>query len=185
MIGIHRPIQMAPLWVQASAVTGMPVEPMIWANDPPASSWPACLAVNAAGLQSPAAGDLYLRQVRRALMLEGRNVARNEVLVELAGELAKARPDFDSARFVDELPVPKRRRHFNKMGVKPDSRRGAVSLPLLVPPSYKSGLDCWLAALAGAAGTSARLRARTRSGADATWPRGLCILLGRGCRARG
>ncbi|MBZ9768261.1 DsbA family protein [Mesorhizobium sp. CA6] len=83
---------MAPLCIQASAVTGMPVEPMIWVKDPPASSWPACVAVKAIGLQSPAAGDLYLRQVRRALMLEGRNVARDKVLVELARELAKARP---------------------------------------------------------------------------------------------
>ncbi|TPI74599.1 DsbA family protein [Mesorhizobium sp. B2-8-9] len=101
---IHRPIQMGPLWIHASAVTGMPLEPVIWVKDPPASSWPACLAVKAAGLQSPAAGDLYLRQVRQALMLEARNVARDEVLVELACGLAKARPDqFDHARFVKEF----------------------------------------------------------------------------------
>ncbi|TPL75232.1 DsbA family protein [Mesorhizobium sp. B2-3-13] len=90
---VHRPAQMGPIWIQAARITGMPFEPTIWARDPPASSWPSCLAVKAAGLQSAAAADLYLRRIREAVMVEGRNIAKEEVLADIAHELAKARPD--------------------------------------------------------------------------------------------
>ncbi|MBZ9796087.1 DsbA family protein [Mesorhizobium sp. ES1-4] len=97
---IHRPTQMGPIWIQAGRITGMPLDPTIWARDPPASSWPSCLAVKAAGLQSAAAADVYLRRVREAVMVEGRNVAKEGVLVNIAHELAKARPDLlDPGRF--------------------------------------------------------------------------------------
>lgn len=97
---VHRPAQMGPLWIQAGTVTGMPTDPILWVEDPPASSWPACLAVRAAGLQSPAAADLVLRRIREAAMMEGRNVAREEVLVEIAREVSDRRPDlFDADRF--------------------------------------------------------------------------------------
>lgn len=101
---VHRPAQMGPLWIQAGAMTGMPVEAAIWVGDPPASSWPACLAVRAAGLQSPAAAGAYLRRARRAVMAEGRNIAREEVLLGLAEDLEDSRPDlFDAERFRADL----------------------------------------------------------------------------------
>ncbi len=97
---VHRPSQMGPLWIQAGAVTGMPIDAMLWVEDPPASSWPACVAVRAAALQSPAAGDLLLRRIREAVMIDGRNISRQEVLSEIAGDLADSRPDLiDSERF--------------------------------------------------------------------------------------
>lgn len=90
---VHRPAQMGPLWVQAGIITGMPVEATVWVHDAPASSWPSCIAVRAAGLQSPAAADLYLRRIREALLIQGRNIAREDVLVDVAKALAEARPD--------------------------------------------------------------------------------------------
>lgn len=97
---IHRPAQMGPLWIQAATMTGMPSEAQIWVGDPPASSWPASLAVRTAGLQSGQAADLYQRLARHALMVEGRNIARDDVLLELSGHLARHRADlFDADRF--------------------------------------------------------------------------------------
>ncbi len=101
---VHRPVQMGPVWIQCSTDTGVPIEPSIWARDPPASSWPACLAVRAAGLQSAVASDLLLRRLREGSMIEGRNIARQEVLIEIARRLEQDRPDcFDANRFQVDL----------------------------------------------------------------------------------
>ena len=80
---VHRPAQMGPSWYEVRHLTGMPIDEMIWLQDPPASSYPACVAVKAAGRQGAAIEELYLRRLREAVMLERRNVARREVLVEL------------------------------------------------------------------------------------------------------
>jgi putative protein-disulfide isomerase len=85
---VHRPAQMGPGWYEVRHRTGMPIDEMIWLQDPPASSYPACVAVKAAGLQGAAVEEAYLRRLREAVMLERRNVARREVLVETFGELA-------------------------------------------------------------------------------------------------
>jgi predicted DsbA family dithiol-disulfide isomerase len=101
---VHRAAQMGPLWVQAGAITGMPVEAAIWVHDAPASSWPSCLAVKAASLQSAAAADLYLRRVREAVMIEGRNISRDDVLIDVALRLAEACPGLlDADRFESDL----------------------------------------------------------------------------------
>jgi len=103
---VHRPSQMGPQCYQARHLTGMPLDERIWHEDPPASSYPACLAVKAAERQGIEASDAYLRRLREAVMLGRRNVARGEVLVSLAEELAReARPGlaFDVARFAADL----------------------------------------------------------------------------------
>ncbi len=89
---ISRPAQMGPAWLQVQQITGMPCDPGIWNDDPPASSYPACIAVKAAEQQGKACGMTYLRRLREAVMLERRNIARAEVLIELATELAES-PD--------------------------------------------------------------------------------------------
>ena len=101
---IDQPTQMGPLWIQAKYVTGMPIEEDLWVKDPPASSRPSCLAVKAAGLQSAAAADLYLRRLREAVMTEHRNIARQDVLSELAREVSEGFPSlFDADRFEADL----------------------------------------------------------------------------------
>jgi predicted DsbA family dithiol-disulfide isomerase len=91
---------------QVRQLTGMPLDEQVWRDDPPSSSYPACLAVKAAERQSPGAGEAYLRRVREAVMLRRRNVARGEVLMELAQDVA-GDPSlgfvFDAERFVDDL----------------------------------------------------------------------------------
>ena len=90
---VSRPVQLGPLWREAQHTAGVPVDDRIWVEDPPASSYPACIAVKAAELQSLDAADLYLRRLREAVMTERRNIARREVLLELADQVAAAAPD--------------------------------------------------------------------------------------------
>lgn len=103
---VHNPSQMALQWYQVRQLTGMPVDERIWYDDPPSSSYPACLAVKSAERQGAAMGEAYLRQVREAVMLGRRNVARGEVLIELAEELAGDPPPggtLDLEQFRDDL----------------------------------------------------------------------------------
>lgn len=58
----------------------------------PASSYLACLAVKCAAYQSQQAGELYLGALREAALGYGRDIARPEVLVAVADELAAQVP---------------------------------------------------------------------------------------------
>lgn len=143
---VHRPGQMAPLWLQAAQITGVPIDAAIWNEDPPQSSWPACLAVKAAGMQSPAAADVMLRRLREAVMAEGRNIARDEVLLELAGALAERFPELlDRRRFETDFHSPDARQLLEE-DIKEARFRDIVRFPSLVlrrpggpPPSSAGG----------------------------------------------
>lgn len=100
---VSRPVQMGPQWYQARTLSGMPLNERIWFEDPPASSYPACIAVKAAERQGPDAVEQYLRRLREAVMVEGRNIARLEVLLDMADELAQAQASFDSEQFRQDL----------------------------------------------------------------------------------
>jgi predicted DsbA family dithiol-disulfide isomerase len=89
---VSRPIQMGPVWMHAAQVSGMPMNTRIWMEDPPVSSYPACIAVKAAQLQSAQAAEAYLRLVREAIFLHGKNIARQEVLDEIAEHLTEQQP---------------------------------------------------------------------------------------------
>lgn len=90
---ISRPIQMGPVWMEAGYKSGMPVNTTIWIKDPPASSYLSCIAVKCAELQSEEAGALYLRQLREAIMLQGKNIAVLSTLLEIATLFAEQYPD--------------------------------------------------------------------------------------------
>jgi predicted DsbA family dithiol-disulfide isomerase len=93
MYSVSRPMQMGPVWHEASLKSGMEIYDKIWVEDPPASSYPACIAVKCAALQSPAAGAQYLRMAREAVMLQGKNIAKQDILTNIAEELAMRHPD--------------------------------------------------------------------------------------------
>ena len=48
-------------WLEDAGASGMPVDPRIWAEDPPRSSYPACIAFRAAAEQGRDAAETYLR----------------------------------------------------------------------------------------------------------------------------
>jgi predicted DsbA family dithiol-disulfide isomerase len=100
---IRKPIHMGPEWMHAKYVSGVDIDNRIWITDPPASSFPACIAVKSAELQSKEAGVRYLDLLREAVMLKVRNIARMGVLLELAAELPAEFPAFDLSMFRSDL----------------------------------------------------------------------------------
>jgi len=72
-------------WLEAGAASGMPVDPRIWLAAPPASSYPASIAVKAAGEQGRDAA--LLRRVREGLMVERRRLDSAPALLEVAREV--------------------------------------------------------------------------------------------------
>jgi predicted DsbA family dithiol-disulfide isomerase len=89
---VSRPAQMGPLWMEAAHLSGMPIQNKIWSLNPPASSYPACMAVKCAEEQSFPAGEAYLRLLREAVMIRGKNISSGTILFELAEELAVQQP---------------------------------------------------------------------------------------------
>ena len=96
---VTRPLQMGPVWMHAKEVSGMPIDQNIWMRDPPSSSYPACIAVKAAAMQSKEAEENLLRLLREAVMMRGENIAQKNVLFSLAEELGKVDKEFDVNKF--------------------------------------------------------------------------------------
>jgi putative protein-disulfide isomerase len=111
---IRKPIQMGPEWMHAAAVSGATINSQIWFRDPPSSSFPACIAVKCAELQSPAAGARYLHLLREAVMVRNLNIARTSVLLELVSTLSDADKTFNSFKFRHDLFSEEGRTAFTK-----------------------------------------------------------------------
>lgn len=106
---IRGPAQMGPQWFQVQKVSGMPLDEHIWQADPPASSYPACIAVKAAECQGQTIADAYLRRLREAAMMESRNIARREILLAVARQTASESAGdraLNLARFEADLDSP-------------------------------------------------------------------------------
>jgi putative protein-disulfide isomerase len=71
-------------WLERSAESGMPVDPRIWANGSPRSSYPACIAVKAAAEQGREAEERYLRALREGFMCRRRKLDAPEARGEEA-----------------------------------------------------------------------------------------------------
>lgn len=106
LYSVSRPMQMGPVWLEASVKSGMEIYDKIWAEDPPASSYPACIAVKCAEVQSQTAGVKYLRMAREAVMLHGKNIARQDVLTGIAQNLATNYPGLlNLEKFLQDLTI--------------------------------------------------------------------------------
>jgi len=100
---IDKPVQMGPEWMHAAAVSGVKINHGIWISDPPASSFPACIAVKCVELQSPPMAVEFLYMLQEAVMAKGLNIARTTVLIDLATTLRINHPTFDVQRFQTDL----------------------------------------------------------------------------------
>jgi predicted DsbA family dithiol-disulfide isomerase len=100
---VQRPAQMGPLWMLASKEMNVPIAHRIWVDDPPASSYPACIGVKCAELQSAEAGKLYLHYVRKAVMMYGMNIARQDVLIQVADCVARINNQFSLMEFKEDM----------------------------------------------------------------------------------
>lgn len=105
---VNRPLQMGPVWLEAKHISGMPINDKVWFHNPPASSFPACVAVKCAGLQSPEAEEWYLRRTREAIMLQGKDISTQEVLLSIAKKLTEDKPHIlDPDQFRTDLETGK------------------------------------------------------------------------------
>jgi putative protein-disulfide isomerase len=100
---ISRPVQMGPVWMQAGQLTNLPIPHRIWIDDPPASSYPACIAVKCAMLQSPELGELYLHFIQEAIMMHSLNISKYEVLQQVAEQVTATATCFDLDRFIADM----------------------------------------------------------------------------------
>ena len=99
---VSRPVQMGPVWLHAATVANKPIAHLLWMKDPPASSYPSCIAVKCAQLQSPDLGEELLYLLRVAAMHDGKNIAKTEVISEIAEKLQATHPAFDLKRFIED-----------------------------------------------------------------------------------
>ncbi|MGI8952038.1 MAG: DsbA family oxidoreductase [Chitinophagaceae bacterium] len=112
---VSRPIQMGPVWMHASQVSGIPMHQRIWIEDPPASSYPACIAVKCAELQSTETGEKYLRLLREAIMINGINISKQTELIKIAETLTqKGFTEFTLIKFKEDLKTDKGLEAFRK-----------------------------------------------------------------------
>jgi putative protein-disulfide isomerase len=93
------PLELVGEWLGAAAASGMPVDPRLWLESPPTSSYPACLAVEAAGEQGRDRQAAYLRAVREGLACGRRKLDGADALADVALGV----PGLDVARFRIDL----------------------------------------------------------------------------------
>jgi len=82
-------------WVEEAAEIEMPLDPLLWKDSPISSTYPACIAVKAAGEQGLEAQTRYLRVLREGLMCFRRKLDSLEPFVE---EARRARLDVERFR---------------------------------------------------------------------------------------
>jgi putative protein-disulfide isomerase len=111
---VNRPVQMGPVWMHASTLVDIPVNHTIWMKDPPASSYPACIAFKCVQFQSEALARIYLLWMREACMVEGINISKQHVLISLAEKLNGIFPAFNADMFADDLTNGKGRDAFRE-----------------------------------------------------------------------
>jgi len=111
---ISRPSQMGPEWMEAARLSGAKINSRLWIIDPPASSYPACIAVKSVQLQSEPLAEAYLHMLWEAVMVENKNIARTEVLLELAEWLSMRYTDFNLFGFKSDLLGEKGKEEFRK-----------------------------------------------------------------------
>ena len=92
-----RPLETMRHVLDAAEASGMPVDPRVWLDAPPRSSYPASLAVKAAGEQGLDAP--YLRVVREGMMAGRRSLDTPDALVDVARQV----PGLDVERFGIDL----------------------------------------------------------------------------------
>src|SRR3954471_22193653 len=108
IVGLHRqisdPAALALASVDASAASGMPVDPRVFLRDPPSSTHPAGLALHAVAEQADVGA--YLRRLQESIFLEGRRMDSAPALLDAAREvgglnLDRLRIDFGSAAVME------------------------------------------------------------------------------------
>lgn len=128
---IRKPAQMGPEWMHAKKITGAEIDAGIWVSDPPASSFPACIAVKCAELQSREAGERYLHLLWEAVMVQRINIARTEELLQIGRFLSEELPAFNLFTFQDDLLGSRGRGAF-RVDWQETKYNGIIRIPTLI-----------------------------------------------------
>jgi predicted DsbA family dithiol-disulfide isomerase len=86
-VGIRVPGDVVSHWTAVARHHGQPIDPSVWRTDPLASSYPPTIALHVVRHLAPALEEPFLRRLRHALVLEARNVSREEVLIACAADV--------------------------------------------------------------------------------------------------
>lgn len=100
---VTRPVQMGPVWMHIAEITNIKLNTSIWMRNPPASSYPACIAFKCVELQSRTLAETYLLLLREAVMLSGENISKTDVLLRLADYPLMNTEAFDPVKFKEDL----------------------------------------------------------------------------------
>ena len=111
IVGLHRrieqPQELALEALDAAAQSGMPVDARVFLRDPPSSTHPAGLAIQAVAEQAGGSRvGAFLRRLREAILLEGRRMDTAPALLDAAREtggldVERLRVDFGSNAIVE------------------------------------------------------------------------------------
>lgn len=82
--GISKPSDVAHHWDEASLYYEMPIDGDVWLEDPLDSSYPSCIAMKAAQIQSKEKAVYFMRILREKLYLDKKNIAKWENIAEAA-----------------------------------------------------------------------------------------------------
>ena len=93
------PLPIVGAWLDAADASGMPVDPRLWLDHPPGSSYPACMAVKAAGEQGAEIEAAYLRRLREGWACGRRRLDSADALINEAREVS----GLDVGRFEVDL----------------------------------------------------------------------------------
>jgi len=111
--GISKPSDVAHHWDEASLYYEMPIDGNVWIEDPLDSSYPSCIAMKAAQMQSKSKAISFMRVLREKLYLDKKNIAKWENIAEaakIAGlDVQKLKTDYDDAEelFHEDLSYAK------------------------------------------------------------------------------
>lgn len=98
MNNVYRPAQMGPVWAETKHKSGMPFNERLWFENPPQSSYPACLAVKTAEMFNDDLSEIFLRKMREAVMVQGKDISNKEVILQIAKQIEKEN-DIDYEQF--------------------------------------------------------------------------------------
>lgn len=97
--GISKPADVAHHWDEASLHYEMPIDGNVWIEDPLDSSYPSCIAMKAAQIQSKEKAVTFMRILREKLYIEKKNIAKWENIADAAQlsglDIHKLKTDYD------------------------------------------------------------------------------------------
>jgi hypothetical protein len=111
-------------WLNVAGRTGMPCDPRLWTEAPISSTFPACIAVEAAAEQGWEAAGRYLRRVREGLLCFRRGLDKRQALIDEAGPAGLDVASFEAA-LDSERPAAAFEAHMREVREVPPEAREA------------------------------------------------------------